>query len=204
LGNFSQEDEEKGFSLTNSDDSDMDDIQFEDIFDVDKLQAELQKKIDTGDFSEQNAMPGDSPMNESMLGFKAVDLPESFSQVDIPIEVDVNAKKYVIYINSDNINFMENLSTNERKTLINKILKEQNELSVKEKEIERRKKYTINLMIITITVIIAFPILFVLVNKGLEITMDNYKEAKGNFTKLYKQKGKIKPVGSESAENIKY
>lgn len=201
MENFSQESDEKELEQTDSKSSDVDDIQFEETIDIDKLQAELQNKIDKGDAQEQSLQAEDSIKSE--LEFENTNFPETPLRKESTVEFDANDKKYVIYINSENIDYMENLSTNERKILINKILKEQNELTIKQKEAERIKRFTINMVIITLTIIIAFPILFMVVNKGLDITMDNYRQARDNFTKLYKQKGKIRQ-GNPNPEDIKY
>lgn len=119
-------------------------------------------------------------------------------------EKDSDSKKYVIYIDSDNINYMENLSVNERKQIINKILKEQNELDIKTRELNARKRFLKHALLACFTFIIGLPIMFIAVNKAVEITIDNYQFAKANFMKLYKEKGKIKMEESGYIKNVKY
>lgn len=119
-------------------------------------------------------------------------------------EIVANAKKYVVYVDSDNIDFMESLSLNERRVIINKILREQNALGMKVKELNERAKFVRHAILATITFIIGFPILFFCVNKSTQAVIENYKDAKMSFSRLYKEQGKIKSIESKAAEKINY
>lgn len=102
-------------------------------------------------------------------------------------------KKYVIYIDGENVPFMENLTINDRKLIINKILKEQDEKIKREKALEQKRKKFINIIIFVITIIIGIPTIFLAINTSVGITVTNYKQSKQNFAKLYREHGKIKP-----------
>lgn len=112
-------------------------------------------------------------------------------------ETDQNSKKYVIYVDANNIDFMENLSQNERRELINKILREQDEISIKKKELAQKRRFFVHALLATVVFIVAFPLMFMLVNKALEATIKNFETAKENFARLYKEQGKIKQGGVE-------
>lgn len=112
-------------------------------------------------------------------------------------ESEQNSKKYVIYIDANNIDFMENLSQNERKEIINKILREQDEISIKKKELARKRRFFTHALLATVVFVVAFPLMFILVNKALEATIKNFETAKANFARLYKEQGKIKQGGIE-------
>lgn len=101
-------------------------------------------------------------------------------------------KKYVIYIEPDNIDFIDSLSIKDRKKIINKILHEQDEASRKRLERRERAKFTKQIIIMILTVTISLPIFFILLNKSIEITILNYQQAQQNFVKLYREQGKIK------------
>ena len=120
------------------------------------------------------------------------------------VEIDSNAKKYVIYIDSDNIDFMEGLSIIDRRKVVNKIIREKNKERINIETLEQRKIFIKHLIVATLTFIVAFPILFFMVNKSMEVTMYNYEIARENFAKLYKQRGKIQLNIPESAEKFKY
>lgn len=101
-------------------------------------------------------------------------------------------KKYVIYIDSDNIDFMENLSISERKHLINDILTNQIKVSEKERFKQRNKKLITHLLTVCFSAIIFLPLAFFIVNKTIELTIVNYVQAEQNFEKLYRTHGKLK------------
>lgn len=196
MDKFSEEEQnEKELGFQSTETQDADDIQFEEMQDIDinKLQESLQKKIDNEGVDELT----------DEIGFEIKPGLQLSNTDEIPSATEQEAKKYVIYIEKDNIDFIESLSNPERRDVINKVLKEQNDKAIKKKEIERRKSFTTNIIIIVLTIIIGFPVTFALVNKGLLVTMENYQQAKDNFAKLYKTKGKIQPV-EEKVENIKY
>lgn len=180
------------------------DIQFEEITDLDAIQQQLKQKIEKEKYIEEH--PGEEPpeaessAKEDITG--DINLPAVAPPP--PVEVDPNAKKYVIYIDSTNVDFMEGLSINERKSMINTILKEQNEAAIKAKEIARRKRFVTHLIIAVLTFIIGFPLIFAGVNKAMEIIITNYQTAKENFSKLYKEHGKIKPSDADAEKNFKY
>ena len=112
------------------------------------------------------------------------------------LKLQEGEKKYVIYIEPDNIDFIDSLSIKDRKNLINKVLHEQDEASRKRREMRERAKFTKQIVIMVLTVTIALPIFFVLLNKSIEITILNYQQAQQNFVKLYKEQGKIKSYKS--------
>ena len=160
------------------------DIQFEESLNVEEIQRILQEnpEIDIPDVENEK---------------------ESASQLPSVVPAK-NSKKYVIYINPDNIDFMESLSIVERRELINKILKEQNNISKKKKEFDAKKRYFINVFLACLTFIICFPVLFILVNKAMEITIANYNRAKENFSQLYKEEGKIRRNDVSPSKNADY
>lgn len=109
-------------------------------------------------------------------------------------EAKMNAvyKKYVIYIDKDNENYIDSLTIGERKQLINNVLHEQRELSEAQRAEKRRREALIKLFIGLVTFIIAVPIIYLIFNVSMEATIQNYRHSKSNFEVLYKETGKIK------------
>ncbi len=109
-------------------------------------------------------------------------------------EAKLNAvyKKYVIYINNENEPFIDSLSLEERKKLINKILYEQNIVTEQEKLERKKRENTIKLFVSIITFLIAVPVIYLIFNVSMEATIQNYRHSKTNFEVLYKETGKIK------------
>ena len=101
-------------------------------------------------------------------------------------------KKYIIYINPDNIDFIEAMTINERKKIINRLLKEEDATLKKNKMMRERAKFINQIIIMVITVVVSLPIFFIILNKSIEVTILNYQQSQQNFVKLYKEQGKIK------------
>ena len=120
--------------------------------------------------------------------------PNINESIDPLEEAKMNAvyKKYVIYINKENENFIDSLSINERKKIINDILHEQNILTEEQRREIKKKENITKLFISIITFLIAVPVIFIIFNLSMKATIQNYKDSKTNFEVLYKETGKIK------------
>lgn len=101
-------------------------------------------------------------------------------------------KKYIVYIDPDNENYMNSLTLQERKDIINSILHGENLRAKRLKEAQKKKEFVIQTIIVALCIIIGFPLLYKLTNFCLTATINSYKEAQTNFEKLYKETGKIK------------
>ncbi len=107
------------------------------------------------------------------------------------LEGDKRYKKYVIYIDEENLDYMNSLSIQERKDIINSILREQDDIRIAKREDARRKKLITHVLIGVISFVVCVPLLYFLVNKCMEATISNYKRSQYNFEVLYKERGKI-------------
>lgn len=109
-------------------------------------------------------------------------------------EAKMNAvyKKYVIYINKENENFIDSLTIDERKQLINNVLHEQNELTEAQRAERKRKEAVTKLILAIVTFLISVPVIYLIFNISMEATIQNYRHSKSNFEVLYKETGKIK------------
>jgi len=211
LDNISQEDNQKNgqedFNPKSSGAAEDSDIQFEEIIDIDKIQRKLKQQF--GGFSDEELAAEAENVkfdaNTEIVGTADFSpMQETTKPESNRLEIDPKDKKYVVYIDYDNIEFMENLSPSERKETINKILKEQHKVITNNKIVEDRNNFIKHVIIATITFVIGFPLMFISVNKAMELTMENYDQAKTNIMKLYKKQGKIQSSDSSSADNFKY
>lgn len=177
----------------------VDDIKFDEVFDIDKIQEKLQEKLNLND-TETEADSESEPISATELFEISKEKKEEVAEQkeeapavsNLPAKSDLNAKKYVLYIDSYNIDYMESLSLNERREVINRVLQEQKDLSEEQKQQQKKKRFLKHLILACITFIICFPIMFIVVNKAMESVLANYQQARENFTKLYKEQGKIK------------
>ncbi len=114
------------------------------------------------------------------------------------LEGDKRYKKFVIYIDEENVDYISSLSIQERKDIINSILREQDDIRIAKREEARRKKLIAHLLIGIITFVVCIPLLYTLVNKCMEATIANYKRSQYNFEVLYKERGKIQSTQTPS------
>ncbi len=163
-----------------------DDIQFEEVLDIDAIQQKLLDRIYEDDPEIESSQDVDTVIDKqaAIIAEKRAKLPARVHSI--------TSRKYVVYVDSENIDFMENLTLDERKEVINRVLKEQHEQSIQTKEFRKRKKQLNHAIIACFTFIIGFPIMFIVVNKSIEASLVNYQQAKQNVEKLYKDGGKVK------------
>ncbi len=108
------------------------------------------------------------------------------------LDDNIKYSKYVIYIDPENTDFIESLTVKERKNLINKILREQDDIALTKKRFNTVHNLLKHTIVGVITVAIAIPVLYCTVNASLEASINNYRRSKTIFQTLYKEKGKIK------------
>lgn len=119
--------------------------------------------------------------------------PEQKSYNDSLDYLDGNVKysKYVIYIDPQNVDFIEGLTVKERKNLINKILREQDDISITKQRWNKARSIIGHAIVAIITLAVSVPIVYYAINASLEASINNYRRSQANFQTLYREKGKI-------------
>lgn len=108
------------------------------------------------------------------------------------LDDNIKYSKYVIYISPENKEFIDSLTVKERKNLINKILKEQGDIVLTKKRFKLIQSIIKHSIVAIITIAIATPIVYHIINASLEASINNYRNSQTLFKTLYKEKGKIK------------
>lgn len=108
------------------------------------------------------------------------------------LDDNIKYSKYVIYIDPENTDFIESLTVKERKNLINKILREQDDIAITKKRFNLIQSIIKHSIIAIITIAIAIPVIYYTINASLEASINNYRNSQSIFKTLYKEKGKIK------------
>lgn len=208
MDNFSQDMNdpvgEKEIGQLESKGNEIEDIQFEEVLDIDAIQKKLQAKIYENDEEPDLSKRPELEIGEKIFSANKDKSEDNSTNKAAPIKIGISSKKYVIYVDPENVDYMENLSLNERKAIINKVLKEHHEFTSHTKRLNTRKKFFKHSLLASFTFIIGFPLMFIVVNKALTSTINNYQQAKQNISKLYKEQGKIKMEESGTIKNIKY
>lgn len=189
--------------------NDNEEIEFDDNIDIDALQAKLQMHMtDEGVnytpapevLDGSNAIvPSEESIGDTIGLENFVQSVETNQQEqnntpkeDEKLKLKLGEKKYIVYIEPDNIDFIDGLTIRERKKVINRLLKEEDTTLKKRKLMQERAKFINQIIIMVVTVVVSLPIFFILLNKSIEITILNYQQSQQNFVKLYKEQGKIK------------
>lgn len=151
-------------------------IESEEALEVEAINKENERTVVTEQISEY-------PINQADV--------EYIQSLDY-LDGDKKYKKYVIYIDDVNVDFIDSLSIADRKQIINSILREQDDIRIARREEEHLRKLVTHILIGVITFFVVIPLMYLLVNTCLEATIDNYRRSQNNFEVLYKERGKIK------------
>ena len=107
------------------------------------------------------------------------------------IDENIKYSKYVIYVDPENTEFIESLTVKERKNLINRILREQDDIAITKKRLNLMQTVIKHSIVVILTLAISIPIIYHVINASLEASIDNYRRSQTMFKTLYKEKGKI-------------
>lgn len=134
---------------------------------------------------------------ESLTSGSIVEKPAEQEQIDYNESLDflddnVKYSKYVIYIDPENTEFIDSLTVKERKNLINRILREQDDIAITKRRLNMVQTVIKHSIVAIITIAIFIPVIYYTINASLEASINNYRRSQGMFKTLYKEKGKIK------------
>ena len=107
------------------------------------------------------------------------------------LDGNVKYSKYVIYIEPENVEFIESLTVKERKNLINGVLKGQHDVAVTKSRFMLIQTVIRHIIIAILTISISIPIIYYVINASLEASIDNHRRSQSNWQTLYREKGKI-------------
>ena len=107
------------------------------------------------------------------------------------LDGNVKYSKYVIYIDPENVDFIEGLTVKERKNLINRILRQQDDITITKRRFKSLQGVMNHVIIAILTLAISIPLVYSAINASLEATINNHRNAQTNWQTLYKEHGKI-------------
>ena len=172
-------------------------MDFDEKKEIEKLQATIRSMSNFSDDSE--GFLSQSPralMGDSALGSiadseqKDDDEYDPYAILERPVErkKGPRAKKFVVMVDSENVEFFDKIPMEERTKLFNTLLSEyKSNLDINNKK-KKAMKYTKHLIVSILTILISLPIMFIVVKKSIQLTIKNYKDVQYNFEKLYESK----------------
>ncbi len=122
--------------------------------------------------------------------------------VGMPVEED--CKKIVVYVYGDNIDYVNQLSHEEKNKIVNESLAVSRVKRVVETKKDTYRNYIVHFVIIGITLILFTPVIFTVVNKSFELTVKNYKTSEQNFMQLYKDKNALQKKDLSKMKKMKH
>ncbi|MDD3593093.1 MAG: hypothetical protein PHX18_00525 [Candidatus Gastranaerophilales bacterium] len=94
-------------------------------------------------------------------------------------------KKYVVKINNKFVSLIDDMSVDERNSIINDILETYREQENEKRQTRFIKGMAIKILITIFVMLFVVPFIFLAINKALNVTSKNYKEMQNNFQTLY-------------------
>lgn len=162
-----------------------------------KLNAEIQSVSSIVATNDMPSINFEGAGIEDISGGNIVEKPATKEQISYNDSLDfldenIKYSKYVIYIDPENTEFIESLTVKERKNLINKILREQDDIALTKRRLSLFQSIVKHVIISIVTIAIAIPVIYLTINTSLEATIDNHRRSQKIFKTLYREKGKIK------------
>jgi len=179
--------------MTNGQDfnDDFHSIDFDEKLEIEKLQATIRSMSNFSDDSE-----GFLSQSPKALMDGGINLDVNNSEFDPYAEIEQpvvrnrgpKPKKFVVMVDPDNIEFFDKIPMDERTKLFNNLLSTHRKALVAEKNKKHLIKFSKHMFVGIITVLLSLPIMFLIVNKSIELTINNYKDVQNSFEKLYESK----------------
>lgn len=107
------------------------------------------------------------------------------------LDNNIKYSKYVIYIDPENVPFIDSLTVKERKNLINRLLREQDDIAITKQRFRIINAVISHIIVALLTIAISIPAIYFTINTSLEATVNNYRRSQTIFQTLYKENGKI-------------
>ncbi len=172
-------------------------MDFDEKKEIEKLQATIRSMSNFSDESE--GFLSQSPralMGESALaGISDSEQKEDeeydpYAILERPVlrQKGPRAKKFVVMVDAENVEFFDKIPMEDRTKLFNTLLSEYKTNLESDNKKKKMIKYTKHMIISALTILISLPVMFIVVKKSIQLTIRNYKDVQYNFEKLYESK----------------
>lgn len=167
-------------------------LSFDEKKEIEKLQETIRKMTNFTDDSE--GFLSQSPRDlmgassfENLSAYVQENEFDPYAAIEKPVQrkKTVKTKKYVIMLNPENIDYFERVPISERSDLINKLLVDYRENKVEREKNDKLIKFSKHFFVGLMTVLISLPVMFIIIKKSIQLTINNYKDVQSSFEKLY-------------------
>lgn len=170
---------------------DFQNMDFDEKIEIEKLQATIRSMSNFSDDSEGFLSQSPKALMDGGLGDEtASDEFDPYAEIAKPVVRNngPRAKKFVVMVNAENVEYFDKIPMEERTKLFNKLLSQHRGSIKTAKEKAHLIKFSKHMFVGIMTVLISLPIMFIVVNKSIELTIKNYKDVQNNFEKLYESR----------------
>ncbi len=166
-------------------------LDFDEKVEIEKLQATIRSMSNFTDDSE--GFLSQSPkalMEGGQVSSSDGEEFDPYAEIEKPVVRNnaPRAKKFVVMVNSENVEYFDKIPMEERTKLFNKLLSQHRSGIESAKQKAHLIKFSKHMFVGIMTVLISLPIMFIVVNKSIELTIKNYKDVQYNFEKLYESR----------------
>ena len=157
----------------------------------DSKQAEAENTISSAAFSDNTEENIEQVSNGNISERAFAPAQKNYNDSLDFLDGNVKYSKYVIYIDPQNVDFIDSLTVKERKNLINNILREQDDIAITKHRFKVINTVIKHVVVAILTITVSIPIIYWTINASLEATINNYRRSQTIFQTLYKENGKI-------------
>lgn len=157
----------------------------------DSKQAEAENTISSAAFSDNTEENIEQVSNGNISERAFTPAQKNYNDSLDFLDGNVKYSKYVIYIDPQNVDFIDSLTVKERKNLINNILREQDDIAITKHRFKVINTVIKHVVVAILTITVSIPIIYWTINASLEATINNYRRSQTIFQTLYKENGKI-------------
>ena len=165
-------------------------LDFDEKIEIEKLQATIRSMSNFTDDSEGFLSQSPKALMDSVSADSQDSDYDPYAEIEKPVvrNKGPRAKKFVVMVNSENVEYFDKIPMEERTKLFNKLLSDHRSQLNVAKQKAHLIKFSKHMFVGIMTVLISLPIMFVVVNKSIELTIKNYKDVQNNFEKLYESR----------------
>lgn len=165
-------------------------LDFDEKLEIEKLQATIRSMSNFSDDSEGFLSQSPKALMDGGINLEIPDEFDPYAEIAQPVSRSrgPKPKKFVVMVEPENIEFFDKIPMDERTKLFNQLLASHKKNIASEKNKKHLIKFSKHMFVGIMTVLISLPIMFLVVNKSIELTINNYKDVQNSFEKLYESK----------------
>ena len=165
-------------------------LDFDEKLEIEKLQATIRSMSNFSDDSEGFLSQSPKALMDGGINLEIPDEFDPYAEIAQPVSRNrgPKPKKFVVMVEPENIDFFDKIPMEERTKLFNQLLATHKKNLVTEKSRKHLIKFSKHMFVGIMTVLLSLPVMFLIVNKSIELTINNYKDVQNSFEKLYESK----------------